>query len=250
MLESLPVKNLALIKESEVCFYPGLNILSGETGAGKSILLGSIRLALGAKAGKGLIRNGEEYALIELIFRCDSPELRQALEEFELPSEEDGIVFIQRKIMEGRSVARINGETVTAKGLRRIASLLISIHGQHDTAELLDSKNYLDILDDYASIETIDTARTVEEQFNEYTALKKELENSRSLDRNRDKELALAQFELNEIEAAALKPGEDEELEDRYRIMNNIQILSSITTLYLRNKIQYFFILLLSIHYF
>ena len=98
MLESLHVKNLALIKESEVFFYLGLNILSGETGAGKSIILGSIRLALGAKAGKDFIRNGEEYALIELIFKSTKSQITEKLNEFDLPVEEDGTVFIQRKI--------------------------------------------------------------------------------------------------------------------------------------------------------
>ena len=221
MLESLHVKNLALIKESEVFFYPGLNILSGETGAGKSIILGSIRLALGAKSGKEFIRSGEEYALIELIFKSDKKEVIEKLKEFELPVEDDGTIFIQRKIMDGRSSAKINGETVTGKALKSVASLLINIHGQNDTAQLLDTKNYLDILDEYAGIEIEDILKKVEESFLEYTALNKELEENRSLDKNKDRELSLAEFELNEIDSANIKIGEDEELEDRYRLMNN-----------------------------
>lgn len=221
MLESLHVKNLALIKETEVFFYPGLNILSGETGAGKSIILGSIRLALGAKAGRDFIRNGEEYALIELIFKSSKPEVNNMLKELELPVEDDGTVFIQRKIMEGRSTAKVNGETVSSKGLKQVASLLINIHGQNDTAELLDSKNYLDILDEYAGIEVTTLKEKVSENYQEYVALKKELDNSRSLDKNRDREISLAEFELNEIDSAKLVTGEDETLENRYRLMNN-----------------------------
>ena len=221
MLESLHVKNLALIKESEVFFYPGLNILSGETGAGKSIILGSIRLALGAKAGREFIRSGEEYALIELIFKSNRKEVTDMLKQLELPVEEDGMIFIQRKIMDGRSVAKINGETVTGKGLKQIASMLINIHGQNDTAQLLDTKNYLDILDEYAWVEIEDIAAKVAESYDTFAALKKELEENRSLDRNRDKELSLAEFELNEIDTANIKTGEDDELEDRYRLMNN-----------------------------
>ena len=221
MLESLHVKNLALIKESEVFFYPGLNILSGETGAGKSIILGSIRLALGAKAGKDFIRNGEEYALIELIFKSAKPQITEKLKEFDLPVEEDGTVFIQRKIMDTRSSAKINGETVSGKALRQIASLLINIHGQNDTAELLDSKNYLDILDEYAFLETAELKEKVSKLYETYTSLKKEYEDNLNLDKNRDKELALARFEVQEIDTAALRPGEDEELEDEYRLMNN-----------------------------
>lgn len=221
MLESLHVKNLALIKETEVFFYPGLNILSGETGAGKSIILGSIRLALGAKAGRDFIRNGEEYALIELIFKSSKPEVNDMLKELELPIEGDGTVFIQRKIMEGRSTAKINGETVSSKGLKQVASLLINIHGQNDTAELLDSKNYLDILDEYAGVALLPLKEEVAKKYQEYIALKKELEGSRNLDKNRDREISLAEFELNEIDSAKLTVGEDEELENRYRLMNN-----------------------------
>ena len=221
MLESLHVKNLALIKESEVFFYPGLNILSGETGAGKSIILGSIRLALGAKAGKEFIRSGEEYALIELIFKSDKKEVIDRLMEFDLPVEDDSTIFIQRKIMDGRSSAKINGETVTGKALKSIASLLINIHGQNDTAQLLDTKNYLDILDEYAGLEIEDLLNKVEDSFSSYSALVKELEENEFLDKNRDRELSLAEFELNEIDSANIKVGEDEKLEDRYRLMNN-----------------------------
>lgn len=233
MLESLHVKNLALIKEDEVTFYPGLNILSGETGAGKSIILGSIRLALGAKAGKEFIRSGEEYALIEMIFHSKDKELENTLRQLELPVEEDGTVFIVRKIMDGRSTAKINGETVTGKALKSVASRLINIHGQNDTADLLDSSNYIDILDDYAGNDIGDIKAAVAESWNEYTALKNELDKNKNLDKNRDKELALAEFEVNEILAAKLVMGEDEELENRYRMMNNSKrIVDSISKAY------------------
>ena len=233
MLESLHVKNLALIKESEVFFYPGLNILSGETGAGKSIILGSIRLALGAKAGKEFIRSGEEYALIELIFKSDKKEVIDRLREFDLPIEDDYSIFIQRKIMDGRSVAKINGETVTGKALKSIASLLINIHGQNDTVQLLDTKNYLDILDEYAGLEIEDLLRQTQESFLTYSELVKELEENESLDKNRDRELSLAEFELNEIDSANIKAGEDDTLEDRYRLMNNSKkIVESIARAY------------------
>ncbi|MCR5800278.1 MAG: DNA repair protein RecN [Lachnospiraceae bacterium] len=221
MLESLHVKNLALIKEDEVTFYPGLNIMSGETGAGKSIILGSIRLALGAKAGREYIRSGEEYALIELIFRSNRQEVVDILHDLDLPIEKDGTIFITRKIMDGRSTAKVNGETVTGKGLKQLASLLISIHGQNDTAELLDSRNYLDILDDYAAGEVSGLKEKVAQLYEKYVKLKKDLEYNQNLDKDRDRELSLAQFELAEIEGAKLGKGEDEELENRYRVMKN-----------------------------
>lgn len=221
MLLSLHVKNLALIKESEVMFTDGLNILSGETGAGKSIILGSIRLALGAKADKDFIRHGEEYSLIELVFRTDNRIIEDRLRSLDLPVESDGTIFIQRKIMDGRSTAKINGETVTGRALKQIASMLISIHGQNDTAQLLDSRNYLDILDDYAGSSIEETLQKVQEDYDNYISLKNELEEAKKRAGNRDRDLELAQFEVAEIENARLKVGEDEELEAEYRRMNN-----------------------------
>lgn len=221
MLESLHVKNLALIKESEVIFGDGLNILSGETGAGKSIILGSIRLALGAKADKDFIRHGEEYSLIELIFKSDKSEVINLLRELDLPVEKDNTIFIQRKISEGRSSAKINGETVTGRTLKQVASMLINIHGQNDTAELLDSRNYLDILDDYAGSDVMGTREKVATLYENFVALKRELDDNRNRDKNREKELSLAKFEVAEIENAKPQIGEDEELEQKYRKMNN-----------------------------
>ena len=117
MLVSLHVKNLALIDEEEICFGEGLNIMTGETGAGKSIIIGSVNLALGAKADKELIRTGAEYALIELVFRLDSRQ-EERLKEMEFFLEEDGTFMIQRKIMPARSVCKVCGETVTSKQLQ------------------------------------------------------------------------------------------------------------------------------------
>ncbi len=130
MLQSLHVKNLALIDEAEVTFGRGLNILTGETGAGKSIIIGSINLALGAKADKDMIRSGAEYALVELVFTLEDQEQIRAVSKLELPLEE-GQIILQRKIMENRSQCRVCGETVTARQLRQLADILIDIHGQH-----------------------------------------------------------------------------------------------------------------------
>ena len=115
MLISLHVKNLALISETEVNFGGGLNILSGETGAGKSIIIGSINLALGARADKDMIRTGADYALVELVFQVTDTTMLQEIKALEIPVEEDGVIIIQRKIQPSRNLFRICGETVTAK---------------------------------------------------------------------------------------------------------------------------------------
>ena len=149
MLYSLHVKNLALIKAQEIEFGKGLNILTGETGAGKSVVIGSVNLALGAKADPGLIRTGEEYALVELVFGLENEMQRQLLLDMDIPVDEDGTVVIQRKLMQGRSISKVCGESVSARQLKDIASILINIHGQNDNQELLHKNKHLEILDDY-----------------------------------------------------------------------------------------------------
>ena len=221
MLISLHVKNLALIEESEVYFLEGLNILTGETGAGKSIIIGSIHLALGAKAGRECIRTGAEYALVELIFSSEKKEVLDKMKELELPMEHDGTILIQRKIMPGRSVCKVNGETIGSRQLMELASLLIDIHGQNDTQTLLNVKRYSEILDDFAGEELYVVKKDFAEQYDAYQVLKKQLEQAKEQEANRDKELALAQFESQEIKQAALQPQEDILLEEQYRKMNN-----------------------------
>ena len=150
MLYSLHVKNLALIKEQEIEFTDGLNVLTGETGAGKSVLIGSVNLALGSKADSDLIRTGADYALVELTFFVDNEKTRKKIEEMDLPVEEDGTVILSRKIMDGRSICKVGGENVTVRQLRELGELLINIHGQNDNQTLLSRKKHLDILDSFA----------------------------------------------------------------------------------------------------
>ncbi len=220
MLVSLHVKNLALIDEEEICFGEGLNIMTGETGAGKSIIIGSVNLALGAKADKELIRTGAEYALIELVFRLDGRQA-QRLKEMEFFPEEDGTFMIQRKIMPARSVCKVCGETVGAKQLQEIAEVLIAIHGQHENQTLLQKKRHREILDDYAGKKVADCRKQVAAGYQEYMKLLKETEEGGMDEAARERDAALLRFEVKEIEEAGLTAGEDEELERDYRRMVN-----------------------------
>lgn len=149
MLVSLHVKNLALLEEAEVEFGRGLNILSGETGAGKSIIIGSINLALGEKVPKEMLREQAEYALVELVFRVEDEKQEKQLQEMDIYPE-NGEVIMSRKITASRSVGKINSETVSASCMRNVASLLIDIHGQHEHQSLLHKKKHLEILDEFA----------------------------------------------------------------------------------------------------
>lgn len=219
MLVSLHVKNLALIQETEVFFGKGLNILTGETGAGKSIILGSVALALGAKADRDMIRTGAEYALIELDFEV-TEDVKKRLLEMDIPVEDDHVI-LQRRVMPARSVCRVNAETVNAKTLRELAGMLIDIHGQHDSQVLLQTKRHLEILDGYAGKALQEKKDVLRDAWYEYSAVSREISENELDEASRKRELSLAQYELEEIEEAALVTGEDEQLEKDYRRMVN-----------------------------
>lgn len=220
MLSSLHVKNLALIQEAEVEFGPGLNILTGETGAGKSILIGSINLALGKKLSREMIREGADSALVELVFETENPKVEQALKEMEIESLH-GQVLIVRKITGSRSISKINGETCTTAQVRRIASLLLDIHGQHEHQSLLYTDRQLEILDSYGK-EEIDPLRArVREAFRQWKELRDSLKEYELDEDARMREISFLEFEIREIDDAQLRDGEDETLEQAYRKMSN-----------------------------
>ncbi|MCI7322018.1 MAG: DNA repair protein RecN [Lachnospiraceae bacterium] len=220
MLQSLHVKNLALIDETEVEFKPGLNILSGETGAGKSIIIGSISLALGEKVPKELLRDNESSALVELVFVVEDASTRKALEELSVEPEDD-LVILSRKITSGRAVARINGEAVSVSRLKAVAALLIDIHGQHEHQSLLSKKKQLEILDAFAKHELGDRKERLGVCFREYRKLSEEWSEANTDESERKKELSFLEYEVKEIRDADLKPGEDEELEETFRRFAN-----------------------------
>ena len=220
MLRSLHVKNLALIDEAEVEFGEGLNILSGETGAGKSIIIGSINLALGGKVQKEMLRENADAALVELIFEVTDESVKAALEAMDIPLEED-MLIMSRKISGGRSVARINGETVPASRVKEAAALLIDIHGQHEHQSLLSKKKHLEILDDYAKAELLKPKEKLKKDYRSYRTITEELENSSMDEEQRLRELSFLEYEWQEIAEAQLTPGEDEALECDYRKFAN-----------------------------
>ncbi len=220
MLINLYVKNLALIDEIECNFKEGLNIITGETGAGKSIIIGSVNLALGAKADKELIRQGAEYALIELTFQTEDKEIFSLLEEMDIPTE-DGNIVISRRIMPTRSVSKINGETVTVKQVKMLAEMLIDIHGQHEHQSLLNRKKHGEILDFFAGEELYTLKEIMSEEYKNYKDCKRRLEEESVDEQVRRRELELARYEAAEIERANPIIGEDETLEQEYRRMLN-----------------------------
>lgn len=224
MLTHLHVKNLALIREVEIDFTEGLNILTGETGAGKSIVIGSVSLALGGKVSREMVRPGADYGLAELVFLVNREKQKEKLLELGITPEEDQVI-ISRKISDGRSINKINGETVTLSQLRETASLLIDVHGQHEHQSLLQKKKHLEILDEFAKEELGPVKEKLAGAFQNWKKLKKQLQEAQMDEESRLREISLLEFETDEIGKAELVPGEDEELERRYRRMTNARKL-------------------------
>lgn len=220
MLHNLYVKNLALIDEIEVEFTKGLNILTGETGAGKSIILGSVNLALGGKYSADIIRKGAEYGYVELTFFVENKTQAEALKRKDI-FPEDGVVVLSRKLMSKRSISKINGETVPIALLKEAASILIDIHGQHEHQSLLYKKNHLTILDAFAKENIKQVKEKLAKAYLIYKEQKEELEEALTDEKERNKEIGFLEFEIQEIRQTKLSRQEDETLEETYRRMTN-----------------------------
>ena len=230
MLESLHVKNLALIDEQEVLFHEGMNILTGETGAGKSIIIGSINLALGARADKDYIRTGADYALVELSFSLNEQQCA-LVREMELPIEDGNTLLLQRKIMPGKSTCRVGGETISATQLKKLAPCLLDLYGQHEHQSLLKPAAYRKMLDDYIGEKAKKQKVMLKSLIAEYRKTAEEMEAQTADEKERAGRMRLLEFEAAEIEAAALEPAEDEQVEKKYRRLVNSKKIKEIVYL-------------------
>ena len=217
MLYSLRVENLALIEKEEIEFTEGLNVLTGETGAGKSIILGALSLALGGKIDKGMVRDTGRDAYVEAIFSLDETEEKRLREaDFE---PEDGQLIFSRKIKEGKSQARLNGETVPAARLKKAGDLLLDIYGQNEHQSLSDPKKHLRLLDEFVKKDLDPVLEELAPVYKEYISFKKSIEEADIDEAQQKRDISYYSHVSEEIEEADLKPGEDEELEATYKKM-------------------------------
>lgn len=228
MLDRLLVKDLALIEKSVVEFSGGLNVLTGETGAGKSILLGSIQLALGQKANKDLIRHGKEQAIVELDFSLTEEEVRriQALEE-DLELEEERLL-IRRKISEKKSDIRVNDLGLTLAKLREITGGLLDLHGQHEHQSLLREGSHLEIIDGFRKKQGGKLLEEVADAYHLLQEKKRALQKFSLKEEERTRELDFLDFEIQELADAHLSEGEEAELTKEYSLYENMDRLKSL----------------------
>lgn len=220
MINNLHVRNLALIDEADIDFTPGLNVLTGETGAGKSIIIGSLGLALGDRADSDAIRTGSDFGLVELSITPENPAILDELSEYGIDKDTDEII-IKRRIYPGRSDCRINGEAITLKELSRISSMLIDICGQRESLKLLKETSLKQMLDDCGGTPLATLLKEIKAKHTEYTSIISQLEETDLDEGLRKRKADLAEYEINEIDEAALVAGEDEDLENSYRVMSH-----------------------------
>lgn len=220
MLLNLHVKNLAIIDEIEVDFSDGMNVLTGETGAGKSIIIGSINMAIGGKAPKDIIRKGADFALAELLFSVDTKEQKEYLAKHGITTEDDE-VLISRKFTKGRGINRINGESVPVSVLKQAAAVLIDVHGQNEQQSLLYKAKHMEIVDRYAKEEMAGIDIKYAKAYSSYKKLIEQRDSENIPEEKRLREISFMEYELEEIENAALVHGEEESLEERYRQLSN-----------------------------
>lgn len=220
MLVQLNISNFALIDNLSINFDKGFNVLTGETGTGKSILIDAISYILGGKYNRGIIRNGEERVFVEGVFEVSNNKSIKILEKLNIPVEES-IIISRETLSEGRSVAKVNNRTVTLSQLRELGETILNIHGQHENISLLNTNLHINYLDDFGNDEFQETLKIYHKEFDKFKNLKKRLEELQNSEDGSEKMKDFISYQIDEIEKAKLKIGEDLELEEKVALLSN-----------------------------
>lgn len=224
MLKTLSIENIAVIEKAEIEFSNGFNVLTGETGAGKSIVVDSINAILGERTSKELVRAGSENALVTAYFEDISKEVEQKLNEFDLPCDDDGALVLSRKISaQGKSTCRINGSVCTVSMLKEVGNLLVNIHGQHDSQTLLNADYHYKFVDMYGSLDGV--LDEYKQSFKQLLSVRKQLKVLTMDADERDRQIELLDYQIKELSDAEIKVGEWDELKKRKNIILNSQNL-------------------------
>ncbi len=236
MIESLSVKNFALIKEAHIDFRDNLNVITGETGSGKSILIGSINLALGMRANKDYLRDDNEEMSVAISFDVKSEELKKYIEELDIPMSDDKVI-IYRKVTKDKNVVKINDEPCTLNKIKDLTEKLIDIYGQHDSESLRKNARHIEFLDDFIGNEVSEKKKNILEHLTTLKAAREKLDTFNLDEKMRLREIDILKYEIEELENAHLKEGEEEELADKFKLASNSKnIIEALTTAF--NSLQ------------
>lgn len=229
MLQEIYIKNFALIDELRIKFEEGLNIITGETGSGKSILIDALSMALGKKADKTFVRTGETKAIVEAVFSCENTDLARTLSELGIEDAEDEIIVTREISSEGKSVSRLNNRSVSKSILKEISSQLITIHGQNEYEQLMTSQSQLNLLDLFGAEDIAVQLSKYGELYTKYLELKKEISKLNNFEEpgNIQREIDLIKYEIEEIDSAKLKKDEKEELMKELKKVENTEKIQS-----------------------
>lgn len=221
MLLELNIENFAIIENMKIEFEPGLNVLTGETGSGKSIIIDSLGLVLGQRANKDIIKKGKDRAFIEAVFSSYDVETKDLLLEYGIESGD--LVVVSKEIREkGPNITRVNNRTVTSQILSKISSHLIDIFAQHESISLMDNKNQLRLIDDFSGKDQGELLGNLKDLVHEINYLKNEYHDKSTMEQNKDREIDLLEYQIKEIEDAGLSDYDDEELYDDFNVLNNM----------------------------
>ena len=221
MLLELNIENFAIIENMKIEFEPGLNVLTGETGSGKSIIIDSLGLVLGQRANKDIIKKGKDRAFIEAVFSSYDEETKDLLLEYGIESGD--LVVVSKEIREkGPTITRVNNRTVTSQILSKISSHLIDIFAQHESISLMDNKNQLKLIDDFSGKDQGQLLGNLKDLVHEINSLKNEYHEKSTMEQNKDREIDLLEYQIKEIEDAGLSDYDDEELYDDFNVLNNM----------------------------
>ncbi|MDE6025894.1 MAG: DNA repair protein RecN [Lachnospiraceae bacterium] len=234
MLLNMHIKNIVLIDDIDISFDDNLNILTGETGAGKSIIIGSLGICLGGRFQKEILRDDTMDGIVELTFSIDRECIRQQLENMDVYGDEnDELLIVRRLNKNGRTINRINDNTVTTAKLKEVAAVLIDLHAQHEQQTLLKPSMHMEILDRFGGGDIAKIKGAVKDLYDTYVKLKKDIEESSMDDNEKNRQMDFLKFQINEISSAKLVSGEDEELETAYKkAVNSKEILSTASEVY------------------
>ncbi|MBE7074428.1 MAG: DNA repair protein RecN [Clostridiales bacterium] len=222
MLRTLKIKNFALIAEQTIDFSEGFNVLVGETGAGKSLILDALSFVLGDKANKLNLRNGESKLMVQAIFDDSMPEIDTLLEDSGIEVDES-LIITRTQNVDGKTESRINGTIVPASIVKTLASYMVDTCGQNENIQLLKIKNHLSILDSYAAVNVLESKNKINELLQQYKNIKQQMADFGGNRQNRERELELLSYQINDIETANLYLGEDDELKNKISVLVNYE---------------------------